>query len=229
MDFDDRLRAKFGQEIVPGIRLKDACRYVDDLRLTVTASSIAGHEELRSQLVDWLGGLLAAEAPGLFLEMSKTKVAEFGGTEPQLVRQSRKMGRIQAAISGGFDAAGGEEVIQAIEALVRSQISLNSSSDVSRSNKLTAVPDVKDETVGRFAAVRFRTTYRSLRPLLEDKRFPELNEVGEESFRRQRLTQDELDEEARSFSLTLIDRWIEDPSNVRLLRIALDLWPSPLF
>ena len=42
-----------------------------------------------------------------------------------LVRQSRKMERIQTAISGGFDASGGEEVIQAIEALVRSQFNMD--------------------------------------------------------------------------------------------------------
>ena len=36
----------------------------------------------------------------------------------------------------------------------------------------------------------------------------------------------ELDEDARIFALGLIDAWISDPSNVRLLRIGLDLWPD---
>ena len=39
-------------------------------------------------------------------------------------------------------------------------------------------------------------------------------------------TRRELDEEARAFALGLIKRWIDDPSNVRLLRIGLDLWPD---
>ena len=38
-------------------------------------------------------------------------------------------------------------------------------------------------------------------------------------------TRRELDEDARAFALGLIQRWIDDPSNVRLLRIGLDLWP----
>ena len=39
-------------------------------------------------------------------------------------------------------------------------------------------------------------------------------------------TRRELDEDARVFALGLIKRWIDDPSNVRLLRIGLDLWPD---
>src|SRR3546814_20308831 len=54
----------------------------------------------------------------------------------------------------------------------------------------------------------------------------EIAELGEVTFRRTRLSQSELDEEARAFALILIERWILDPSNVRLLRVALDLWPS---
>src|SRR3546814_20715223 len=54
----------------------------------------------------------------------------------------------------------------------------------------------------------------------------EIAELGEETFRRTRLSQSELDEEARAFALILIERWILDPSNVLLLRVALDLWPS---
>src|SRR5690606_19730141 len=40
-------------------------------------------------------------------------------------------------------------------------------------------------------------------------------------------TQADLDSEARTFALELIENWVEDPSNVRLLRIGLDLWPDP--
>ncbi|QPQ54206.1 hypothetical protein IC614_07480 [Allosphingosinicella flava] len=227
IDFDAKLRSHFGNEVVPGIWLEDACRYVDDLRLTVTVAPGIDVAEIQARLYFWLGSLLEKEAPGLVLAHEKTKTAEFGGEDQQLIRQSRKMERIQAAISGGFDAAGGEEVIQAIEALVRSQVTLNSASDEGRPVSLRAFSDVRDETIGRFAAARFRLTYRSLRPLLENRSVTDLNDIGEETFRRQRLTQEELDEEARAFALTLIDRWVADPANVRLLRVALDLWPSP--
>ncbi|WP_141688639.1 RNA-directed DNA polymerase [Bradyrhizobium paxllaeri] len=227
VDFDAKLRDNFGSEVISGIWLNDACRYVDDLRLTITLSPGVDPADVQLSLFNWVGRLLNEEAPGLLLEPDKTKIAEFGGEDNRLVRQSRKMERIQAAISGGFDAAGGEEVIQAIEALVRSQVALNHSSDAGRPNALKALSDVRDETIGRFAAVRFRTTYRSLRPLLDDRSLAESSDLGEETFRLQRLTQGELDDEAKMFSLTLIDRWVADPSNVRLLRVALDLWPSP--
>ena len=42
------------------------------------------------------------------------------------------------------------------------------------------------------------------------------------TYRNQR----ELDEDAHAFALGLIERWVADPSNVRLLRIGLDLWPD---
>src|SRR3546814_4002511 len=73
----------------------------------------------------WLGQLLTGSCPGLEFSPEKTSTASVGGEQMPLVRQSRKMERIQTAISGGFDASGGEELIQAIEALVRSQLTTN--------------------------------------------------------------------------------------------------------
>src|SRR3546814_9344065 len=95
-----------------------------------------------------------------------------------------------------------------------------------RSPGLRAVPDVKDETVGRFAAGRFRKTFRSLRPLLDDRPYKEIAEFGEETFRRTRLSQSQLDEEARAFALILMSRWIPDHSTVRMLLVASAPWQS---
>ncbi|MGN7928638.1 RNA-directed DNA polymerase [Sphingopyxis sp. 22461] len=227
LDFDRAVLRSLGQEIAAGVWLQDACRYVDDIRLTIKTASGVTAVDAQLRVMDWVGRILDEHSAGLQIAPEKTTTASFGGQEQPLVRQSRKMERIQTAISGGFDASGGEEVIQAIEALVRSQVSLGTSTDPSRASALKAVPDVKDETVSRFAAGRFRTTYRSLRPLLDDRPFKNPADAGEETYRRTRLTQAELDDDAHAFALTLIDRWIADPSNVRLLRVALDLWPSP--
>lgn len=226
LDFDAAVLSAFEREIAAGVWLRDACRYVDDIRLTISTAAGVTPADAQERVMEWLGNLLDQDITGLEVAPDKTTTASFGGEEQPLVRQSRKMERIQSAISGGFDASGGEEVIQAIEALVRSQASLNGS-DAFRPEALKAVPDVKDETIGRFAAGRFRTTFRSLRPLLDDRPFKDPVDVGDETYRRTRLSQAELDDEAHAFALMLIDRWITDPSNVRLLRIALDLWPSP--
>lgn len=227
LDFDEAVLAQLGREIAAGVWLKDACRYVDDIRLTITTAPGLGQGEAQIRVAAWLERMLLDTGPGLVIAPEKTSTASVGGEQRPLVRQSRKMERIQTAISGGFDASGGEEVIQAIEALVRSQLNMSGNDTSASPETLKAVPDVKDETISRFAAGRFRTTFRSLRPLLDDRPFMELTELGEETFRRARLSQSELDDEAHAFALILVDRWVADPSNVRLLRVALDLWPSP--
>lgn len=227
LDFDQAILGQLGREIVNGVWLHDACRYVDDIRLTITAAPGIPQAEAQSRVFDWLQGALANTSKGLELAPEKTSTASVGGEQRPLVRQSRKMERIQTAISGGFDASGGEELIQAIEALVRSQLNLSSAEGMAGPASLRAVPDVKDETISRFAAGRFRKTFRSLRPLLDDRPLMNPAEFGEETFRRSRLSQSELDDEAHAFALILVERWLSDPSNVRLLRVALDLWPSP--
>jgi hypothetical protein len=227
LDFDQALLGQLGREITNGVWLQDACRYVDDIRLTITAAPGVSQAEAQTRVFAWLQETLTGISLGLELAPDKTSTASVGGEQTPLVRQSRKMERIQTAISGGFDISGGEELIQAIEALVRHQLNLSGTEMASGPASLRAVPDVKDETVGRFAAGRFRKTFRSLRPLLDDRPFVDRAKFGEETFRRTRLSQSELDDEAHAFALMLVERWISDPSNVRLLRVALDLWPSP--
>jgi hypothetical protein len=230
LDFDDRLRRSFNNEIATGVQLKDACRYVDDLRVVVTVEGVKALTQVADEVSDWLQNLLEEAVPGLELSKEKTKAAEFGSGERPLVRQSSKMNRIQSAVSGGFDAIGGEEILDSIQGLIRSQQALSQESDDS-GWAFSPLPDVRDETVTRFAAGRFRKTYRSIRPLLEEgpvENTPVATggmELQTGHFRPHR-TQRELDEDARAFALSLIERWVEDPSNVRLLRIGLDLWPD---
>lgn len=227
--FDESLRSRFSTEIMPGIRLEDACRYVDDLRIVVTTD--LGPKRCQSMITHWLQRMLNDTAPGLLLSRDKTKVAEFGGSDRPVVLQSDRMERIQSAVSGGFDVAGGEQILDAIQGLVRSQQALRREPTESI-RSLYPLPDVRDESVARFAAARFRTTYRSIRPLLDEvshsdpveKMGNDIETFGTLDTAR---SQRELDEDARAFSLGLIERWIVDPSNVRLLRIGLDIWPDP--
>ncbi len=229
LSFDDELRRTIGTEIVPGIQLADACRYVDDLRVTVIVGPQADGtaEHVKTAVNTWLHRLLRQQAPGLQLSAEKLTVTALGDDESPLVRQSARMKRLQTAVSGGFDALGGAEILDTIQSLIRAQETLSLVDDSGW--QLTPVPDVLDETVARFAAARFRTTFRSIRPLLNDPGGPEDTEGGSirptEAIRTAR-TQTELDEDARAFALSLIQRWVQNPSNVRLLRIGLDLWPD---
>ncbi len=228
--FDEVLRREIGQDIARGIRVEDACRYVDDIRVVVAVDSGGDVENVRRSVAQWLQSLLANAAPRLSVAEEKTMAAEYGGSERPFVRQSIKMKRIQTAVSGGFDAVAGAEILDAIQGLMRSQEAL--SGDPTEGHwQFSPRPDVRDETVARFSAGRFRTTYRSVRPLLEGVILPDTAEESDsESERIQSAktprSQQDLDEDARAFALGLIERWVEDPSNVRLLRIGFDIWPD---
>ena len=230
LPFDEAMREAIGTELLPGVAMADACRYVDDLRILIATDPTwdSSSSVLNGIVSDWLEGVLAETAPGLALSPEKTQVAALGGDERPLIRQSAKMDRIQSAVSGGFDAIGGEEILDAVQGLMRAQDALGEEEDDGW--RFSPVPDVRDQAVARFAAARYRTTFRSIRPLLDDDTLDELPlELDDiESDKRMRLarTRSELDEDARAFALSLIKRWIDDPSNVRLLRIGLDLWPD---
>ena len=229
LPFDKLLIESIGTQIATGIALVDICRYVDDLRVVVSvepqsSNSFPSVEEAVSK---WLAGVLDEKAPGLALSEEKTQIAAFGSNERPLIRQSLKMERIQSAVSGGFDALGGEEILDAIQGLIATQ----QSSGEDEEWRLAPIPDVRDETVARFGAVRYRKTVRSIRPLLLDTDPIEISQeepTDATPFGRLRATRTrhELDEETRVFALGLVKRWVEDPSNVRLLRIGLDMWPD---
>lgn len=232
LDFDQELRAAVSHEIEPGVIVEDICRYVDDLRIVLRVTQKKTLPEIEHLSTNWLQKLLDEHAQGLQASTEKTKAATFGGDERPLVRQSRKMARIQGAISGGFDAIGGEEILDAVQGLIRSQQRYSAERIEGQGWSFSPVTDVRDATVERFAAARFRSTYRSLRPLLADRGDPGTlvkgyeQEEDEASHSGVTRTQTELDDEARAFALGLIESWVEDPSNVRLLRIGLDLWPA---
>ncbi|WP_421951732.1 hypothetical protein [Pelagibacterium sp.] len=230
LNFDRALRQKVGKEVLPGAELHDAVRYVDDLRLVVSLRADADVADVESGLFRYLQDQLREEAPGLEVSEEKTLASAFRGDERPLVQQSRRMARIQTAISGGFDVIAGGDILDSVLGLVRTQERLAASEDIGARHPFLAVPDVRDATVDRFAAGRFRTTYRSLRPLLwhddAEKAAADVDADDQLSQFRGTRTRAELDDEARAFALALVAKWVDDPSNVRLLRIGLDLWPA---
>lgn len=233
LDLDRALLDFIGQEH-DGVRFHDAVRYVDDLRLVISWEGPLERGRVKELVMDRLAHIVSQHSPGMDISEKKTKLAIFRGEERPLIRQSRKMARIQSAVSGGFDAEAGGEIIQSIQGLVRTQqwfSEREANNNGAYKRPFSSVPDVGDGTVMRFAAARFRRVYRSLRPLLEASgRDPITDAVDDDVeadiIRQKDRTQSDLDDEARAFAYGLIESWIEDPSNVRLLRIALDVWPS---
>ncbi|MDF7647768.1 RNA-directed DNA polymerase [Erwiniaceae bacterium L1_54_3] len=224
--FDIKLREIIGNDILPGVRLHDASRYVDDLRFVMSVSKEEKVEEFTTKIYSWLQSILDVTAPGLILSQEKTLVSAFRAEERPILLQSKRMSRIQTAISGGFDPIAGGEILDSVLSLMRSQERLANAQRLNEHDPFRPVPDVRDSTVERFAAGRFRSTYRSLRPQLwQTSAELELADGSGSQFKGVR-TRGELDDEMRTFSLELISKWVSDPSNVRLLRIALDLWPD---
>ena len=231
LDFDSALRQSMDSEIVPGIHLRDSCRYVDDLRIVVTADRGLDTDNIEHAMAGWLQALVNTHANGLCIAEEKTRVAEFDGSSRPYVRQSARMNRIQSAISGGFDPIAGAEILDGLQGLMRSQDAF--SEERERGGwRFSPVADVGGQTVARFSAHRFRKTYRSMRPFLEDQvrsgiQDAETDVAAEAQPSGRLMSREELDHDARAFALDLIDRWVTNPSNIRLLLVGLDIWPDP--
>ena len=220
--------------------LKDACYYVDDFRFVLLTKQGALESEIESAVIDWLQGLLNQCADGLVVERSKTKATVVNRQERFLVPQSKTAKRIQRDASGVFDMLHGSELIGAIEGFFHTQ--KRYSSDVGNeanapTGLIVGISDMRDDTAARFAAGKYRRTFRSLRPLLQDEGpLPAAAADTEASIKmpempasRLVLSKQQLDERGQLFSAMLLEEWVRDPGNVRLLRIALDLYPDVRF
>ena len=240
-DFDSTLRNGLDHPIDAEGRyiLKDVSYYVDDLRIVLLVNRGAGEADIQKSTYDWLTRLLEANSPGLVVEEKKTIVTVVARTERFLVRQSQTATRIQREVSGVFDMLHGTELIGAIEGFFHTQkrYPLHPKGDsLQPSDLLGGTSDMRDDTATRFAAGKFRRTFRSLRPLIyEEDRLQGTDGQDQSAFgsdtgpTRLLLTRQQLDERGRLFSATLIEEWVSDPVNVRLLRIALDLYPDVAF
>ena len=166
----------------------------------------------------------------------KTKAIVEGRDKRFLIKQSLEAARIQTEVSGTFDMLHGTELIKAIEGFFHTQQHYSTSNDAETDSLLVGVPDMADNTVARFSAGKFRRTFRSLRPLLvdesESKPTPSEDDDGfEEPIPQARLvlSKSQLDERGKLFCAGLIEEWIRNPGNIRLLRIALDIYPDRNF
>jgi hypothetical protein len=240
--FGAALRYSFDQPIDAegDFILKDACYYVDDLRLVLLVKQGSEETKIQQAVHDWLQRLLKEHAPGLTVEQKKTKATVVNRKERFLVQQSKTAKRIQRDVSGVFDMLHGTELIGAIEGFFHTQkrYSSQTGGDTTASTGLiVGISDMRDDTAARFAAGRYRRTFRSLRPLLQDEEPPldvataDLTKIKLTDARPAHLvlSKQQLDERGQLFSATLIEEWVCDPGNVRLLRIALDLYPDVRF
>jgi hypothetical protein len=234
--FDQELKRALHHAISPGIILKDACRYVDDMRFVVEVPRDISEEDLQERTTVWLEKLLRLTAPGLEIQRKKTKAVVLGREQRFMVPQSKAAERLQREVSGPFDVQHGTEIIGALEGFFHTQQRFASAQEEVENSEalLLGVPDMRDETAARFAASRYRRMYRLLRPMLLEAGGQSLNDEDDDAAEEAvpakiSISRDELDERAKVFAAMLVEAWVTDPSNVRLLRIGLDLFPHPEF
>lgn len=235
-DFENALRKSLGKNLFGSeIILEDACYYVDDFRFVLRVPKGLSEKTINENVINWVQQLLSLHAKGLRIAEHKTEVTVEERDKQFLVKQSSEADRIQHQVSGPFDMQHGTEIIAAIEGFFRTQQRYSMEYNDSDSGLLIGIPDMRDETAARFAAGKFRKTFRSLRPLLSDEqqlneRKDELNIENDQFLISQLvLTKQQLDERAKLFSAQLIEEWVKNPANVRLLRIALDIYPDKEF
>ena len=238
-DFEDSLKACFNQPIehINGhaITLLDACYYVDDFRIVLSVPKGSTEDDVATITSNWLQGLLDNTANGLVIQPEKTKVTIQGRDKRFLVSQSKAASRIQKEVSGTFDMLHGSELIGAIEGFFHTQKRYpegSSPSQMGRSGLLVGMSDMRDDTAARFAAGKYLRTYRLLRPLLGQSHveLPESENDSEQDSptlpSELTLSKKQLDEKAKLFAALLIEEWIINPANVRLLRVALNIYPD---
>ena len=204
-------------------QLVDYCRYVDDMRFVVRLGADlqdASEGEIADKVCGHLIGLLSRYATGMVLNPKKCAVILGRDAAAGSIPVSATMKRVNQNTSGAIDLIAGEETIDLIEGLFsfRQEEPLDFE-DKFRDTFFAAKPDVRDETVARFAANRFRKTFRALRPLCVD-------DPDEGYSLLPPLSRESLDSKAVQFCRRLIERWVRDPSNMRLLRVALDVYPD---
>jgi len=234
LDFDNKLKSLFGLELIDNILLIDGCRYVDDVRVVVKAPEDYEDDYIIKKVVTCFQYWLGSQESNLEFSAEKSQIANQTNKNKYIVPQSKSATRIQNSVSGTFDAHKGSEIINAIEGFFHTQYKYSqqekednkTSKQQENIRLLVGMSDMRDDTATRFAANKFRRVYRSLRPLVgtEDvlDSIPEINDSLSTSL----ITKQQLDERAQIFSAMLIDEWVKDPSNIRLLRVALDIYPS---
>lgn len=247
-DFGAALRRKIKKIIEEKenykLTLHDVCHYVDDLRLVLTLqpTDSRAHKSptecvaescVEAQIEKVLQEILSSKASGLKISEEKTKVIFENRDKRFLVRQSKEASRIQTQASGVLDMHLGVGLIGAIEGFFHTQQRFSSPGHDESDSLLVGVPDMANDTVARFSAGKFRRIFRLLRPLLGNDEKPRYDSRKNESDvvlpANMIFSKSQLDERGKQFAAILIEEWVKNPGNVRLLRIALDIYPDREF
>lgn len=219
------------------VELLDYCRYVDDIRLVISApilsEGVAIIEVIREAVERHIDGSLAQHQVQIgstrLLELNKSK------TEIQAYKSiglgtgiSSQMRAMNAGLSGTFDLDGLVETAGGLDGLLWLSEQLEAEDDSASKNlrhRLARISlpasDVRDDTVKRFVATRI------VKALREQLAMADLDAPAEDAVRLSDkvLTRDQLSHEFERAARRFIKLWASNPSLIILLRCAFDLFP----
>ncbi|SOC54641.1 Reverse transcriptase (RNA-dependent DNA polymerase) [Chromohalobacter canadensis] len=204
------------------VRIVDYCRYVDDMRLVISAPSRKAFgtnpvEKIKSHISDLVRKEL--KILGLELNPRKTKVEVFRGKS---VGISRTLEEIQSKSSGPISMEDAEEQLSQLESLL--VLSVNDTHEQSgvgcTLNRLALIEknifDIREDTLKRFAANKISRMLASKRHFTaRETNAHGLPIPGDWDYLQERLAG------------RLIASWSHDPALVLLLKKGLELCPSP--
>lgn len=203
-----------------GWNIVDYCRYVDDMSFVVQHDPALTDDQVVEEFEGFLQAMTEQHAPDQVVHDGKTKHTSLDRLGRSMPLADTMMA-IQREVSGPMDVTTAEQVLGMLDGLFQKGAAKavetpGFGDDSPLSVLFNSEPDVRTTTVDRFVANRWKSVYRTLRLMTGGDPSP-LGSLDSDS----RL----LDQRAVEFSKELIRRWIDDPSNVRLLRIAFDIFP----
>lgn len=216
-EFDKEIGRRLGDELnaKSNIVLHDYCRYVDDIRLVVSAESDAASvvKETVNKFID--DKLKSFGGKKLELNFEKTKINVRSDLDND-GSMSNRVKLIQSDLSGPSDRDSIESISGILENLLSVEPeTLGFLNDDIPDSPLLAIAnfdhDVRPDTLKRFAANRLESIVKSKRKMTYE---------GDELEFRKSEAENEL------LAKKLIYAWMKDPSLGLVLRKALEIFPD---
>lgn len=210
-------------------KIIDYCRYVDDIRIVVSASpekAIAPNAwvgDIQEDLTSQIKEIYGAETCLRFNE-SKTSISAWEDLALQS-QTSSIMNAIGSAVSTAPDPATLAQATGSLTQLLSLAESIESADYMSNTIPLSNIAkpniDIKDETIKRFAAHRLRKTL-ALRRSMAESAPSSADTASYKKYSERELVDHEIESTARK----LVACWSRNPSLVTVLRCAFDMYPS---
>lgn len=204
----------------------DYCRYVDDIRLVITAPKLTKEFTLKTlteQVAKAANVFIRSKKLNLRINTAKTKVIPYRGKPKGISSQVNEQ---QSSLSGPLGPEQLDNLISELETLLVLSTAESTDQDtcehnhIHKRNKLADIErstfDIREDTLRRFAANKLASALKLKRHFTSREVNEQGNPIaGEWDYLQERVAR------------RLIAVWSKDPSLVLLLKKGLELFPSP--